>query len=681
MEDQISRFPEESRRAKRFLLVDDSPLWVKLLGDALLREGFEVETRNDGLAAIEYLNENSPDVVLLDYFLPKIDGARVARYARSQAHLSGVKILILSGAADDIFPSDAAVADAVLAKDKVESVVKHIVKILEDLEEPEKALKYVFTVVKGDDVGKRSITKKIHRYKILISKLYEALGEVVIEMDEKGRALDFNKKALELIGRAEMEIVGRDIREILSLSTPSPLDAPLQRIFEESEEEVIRDIELTLGKRFLRATLCRISLEEEARRIFLIMDDITERKIVEELIISAKIKERQRLLEDKSLQAQKLEAIGRLACGIAHDFNNLMAAIMLHTGMIAEECKQNEGVMPHIEQIKKASEYAIALGRRLLTFSREQTPKFELLNLNAIIIETKKMLKRMIGDNIEIELKLEEGLKNIRAEKGQIEVILLNLITNARDAMPEGGKLTIRTWNASLNAGSSFVFVNIPPGEYVAFSVEDTGTGISKEALEHLFEPFFTTKEKGKGSGMGLATVYNVVRQTGGDIAVKSGVGEGATFTIYLPAANDEIAEEEGEGKEETEDVTTVLLVEDDNILRDALKSFLEKLGYNVLTAANGEEALKLSDGFNKNVHLLITDIVMPGINGVELSAIIKKTRPFIRVLWISGYMKECAACPANDAISDLDAICLDKPFSTDAFLAAIKKTLGDDSE
>ena len=338
-------------------------------------------------------------------------------------------------------------------------------------------------------------------------------------------------------------------------------------------------------------------------------------------------------------QSQRLESVGRLAGGVAHDFNNVLTAIFGYADLVAEEMPPGSPIRADLQEIRKAAERASGLTRQLLAFSRQQVLQPLVLSLNDVIVNLDKMLQRLIGADVELRCSLAAGLGNVRADPGQIEQVIVNLVVNARDAMPRGGKLTIETANAELSQQYAEMHQPVISGRYVMLAATDTGSGMTPEIKARLFEPFFTTKEPGKGTGLGLATVYGIVKQSGGYIWVYSEPGHGATFKIYLPRVDEaavELVEHEVIGG--VTGTETILLAEDDGVLRPLAKTLLEKHGYNVLAAANAQEALELLAGHDGPLHLLITDIVMPGTSGRELARRLADLRPDTRVLYISGY-------------------------------------------
>ena len=352
------------------------------------------------------------------------------------------------------------------------------------------------------------------------------------------------------------------------------------------------------------------------------------------------ITERRRL-ERQLRQWQKMEAIGRLSGGIAHDFNNLLCVIMGYAELLQDRIEQNHSARKNADEILKAAKRAAALTGQLLAFSRQQTLDPRVVDLNHIVSDIEGLLKRVIGEDIKLTVALDPGLGRLRADPSQLEQVLVNLAVNAREAMPHGGKLTLATQNCVMD--DAFVQrypYPVQAGPYVALTVTDTGVGMSAETKARAFEPFFTTKEASKGTGLGLSTVYGVVKQTGGYIEIDSAPGAGATVTIYLPRIEGILPPESAPAAEvdSSEAYQTILLVEDESALRTLARSMLETAGYTILEAKDGREALELSRRYTGMIDLLLTDIVMPGISGIDLAEKLEQERPELRVLFISGY-------------------------------------------
>jgi two-component system, cell cycle sensor histidine kinase and response regulator CckA len=382
-----------------------------------------------------------------------------------------------------------------------------------------------------------------------------------------------------------------------------------------------------------------------------------------------------RKLQEQLFQAQKMEAVGRLAGGVAHDFNNLLTAILGYSDMVMEKLPPADGARRYVVQIKKAGERAAALTRQLLAFSRLQVMAPQVLDLNAVISDMSHMLRRMAGEDIRLNIEPTAALGRVKADPSQIEQVLLNLAVNARDAMLHGGELTIRTSNVSVPETTVEGHVQVAVGDYVLLEISDTGCGMSAETRARAFEPFFTTKEKGKGTGLGLSTVYGIIKQSGGYIWVASEPDRGSTFTIYLPAVREAVsaakpAEALREGQRGAE---TLLLVEDEASVRGLLRRILRSKGYQVLEAGSGEQALTVCQDFQETIHLILTDVVMPGLTGPKFARLALALHPESQVLFMTGYAGDSVG---GTQVLDPHAHFIQKPFSADALAMKVRSVL-----
>ena len=397
--------------------------------------------------------------------------------------------------------------------------------------------------------------------------------------------------------------------------------------------------------------------------------EIEERRVTEEAL---------RKSEEELRHSQKMEAVGRLAGGVAHDFNNLLTAIIGYAELINTRDGADPNVKQHADLIRKAGEQAATLTKQLLAFSRKQLLQPRVIDLNDLVVDMEKLLRRVIGERFDLVTLPEAKIGRVLADPSQIEQVILNLGVNARDAMPTGGTLVIRTANVQLDRWRApQISTSLKPGEYVELSVTDTGYGMDEQTKSHIFEPFFTTKGPGKGTGLGLATVYGIVRQTGGGISVESEPGKGSTFRIFLPleAAPINEAKPVVEPVEKSTNFETVLVVEDEEIVRDLVCDVLAEHGYNVMCACDGRDALEKAAAYDGKIHILVTDVIMPNMNGQELAEQLSSVRPEMKVLYVSGY--------SDNDIGDHGVLnprieLLQKPFTPDVLARKVRDVIED---
>jgi len=484
----------------------------------------------------------------------------------------------------------------------------------------------------------------------------------ICSCDATGKILDANPAFLELLGLTSAnDVIGQHIYSLYAdseqwfdLADLLRSSAPFRGLTAEWKRKT--------GTTVVRVSGRSVSNGREEGIVFEIFaEDVTER----------------RALEQQLRQSQKMEAVGRLAGGIAHDFNNLLMVISGYSEFLLERL----GGEPHLrgpaQEIASASERASSLTRQLLAFSRKQMLAPRIVNLNDIATENLKMLTRMIGEDIDLVMTPGENLWSVRADAGQIEQVIMNLAVNARDAMPSGGKLTIETSNVTLDEEYARIHAPLRPGDYVMVSISDTGAGMDPDTQQHIFEPFFTTKGP-KGTGLGLSTVYGIVKQSGGYIWVFSELGRGTTFKIYLPrvASTGETAAQvitKVEFQKVEPGTETILVVEDEANLRYLARQYLEKQGYRVIEAADGAVAMQIAVAHEGVIHLLLTDVIMPGMNGRELAQRISEIRPNVKVLYMSGYTENVIG---QDGMLDAGVRLLQKPFNLRDLKSKVREVL-----
>jgi two-component system, cell cycle sensor histidine kinase and response regulator CckA len=431
-------------------------------------------------------------------------------------------------------------------------------------------------------------------------------------------------------------------------------------------QETFKDVEVEWKRKdgapiIVRCSGCPIKDETGAvAYVEVFAEDITER----------------RTLERQLRMAQKMEAVGRLSGGIAHDFNNLLGVIIGYSQVLKRGLGPKHASFEHAQEIEKAGQRAVSLTRQLLAFSRQQVLEPVVLNLNTLVSDMEKMLPRLIGEDIALKLELDASLSQVKADPSQIEQVILNLAVNARDAMPDGGKLLVQTANVNLDTAYTHNHPGSRPGSYVMLRVTDTGTGIDPEIQSQIFEPFFTTKERDKGTGLGLATVYGVVKQSGGYITVDSEKGKGASFSVYLPRLEQPVAQPVAPlavAPVNTRGTETILLVEDAEPLRKLAELFLKESGYSILSAAEGQQALQVARQHFGPIALLLTDVVMPGMNGRVLGERLAPSQPGMKVLYMSGYTDSFIA---GHGVLEPGTQLLHKPFSQEALTRKVREIL-----
>jgi two-component system, cell cycle sensor histidine kinase and response regulator CckA len=383
---------------------------------------------------------------------------------------------------------------------------------------------------------------------------------------------------------------------------------------------------------------------------------------VEKLVIVNRDITERRHLEQQLLLSQRLEAVGKLSGGIAHDFNNILGVIIGYSEALLQKMGTDDPMREAVDEIEKAGQRAAALTQQLLAFSRKQVLEPKVLDLNSIVVDVEKMLRRLIGEDVDLEIIPSPTLGRVKADRGQIEQVILNLAVNARDAMPRGGHLKIETVNADLDENDARIKRYVVPGHYVMLQVSDTGSGMTAEVQSHIFEPFYTTKEQGKGTGLGLATVYGVVKQSGGYIWVESEIGKGTKFQVYLPRAEGAVIEmPRRESSLLTQGLGTILVAEDEPSLRKLTCNTLKEAGYRVLEAEDAPKAIEIAKNSNCDIDLLLTDVVMPGMSGRELAEYLSSKCPRMKILYMSGYTDGAVA---THGVLESGIVILRKPFS-----------------
>ena len=636
----------------RILLLEDCNTDAQLV---------EVELRRAGLDFIERravirrdferaLREFHPDIIIADHRLPQFSGIAALHLVRQ--HAPDVPFILLTGSLDEetaVEYMKAGATDYVL-KGRMDRLGPAVQGALERHRAAERM--------------KQQLREREEYFKSLI----EQAMDIIAVLDREGAIRYASPSVSPILGYAPEELVGR---EMLDLVHGDDAGATLA-VFAEG-------VATGKGGRFLDL---RFRHKDGTYRILeaigrYLLDD----PVVRGVVINARDVTERRSLERQLLQAQKMEAVGRLAGGIAHDFNNVLTAIFGYVGLLLDGLPTLSPLRPDLEEIRKAADRAAGLTRQLLAFSRKQVLNMRVLDLNELMTDLEGLLRRLLGEDIEVVTKLEPALGAVQADAGQLEQVVVNLAVNSRDAMPEGGRLTIATQNVELDELYAQEHIPVRPGSYVMLALTDTGTGMSVETMSHMFEPFFTTKEAGKGTGLGLATVYGIVKQSGGYIWCYSELGQGTTFKVYLPRVDAPVervpVRAAARPARPARGSETILVLEDESGLRALIRRVLEKQGYTVLEASNAETAAMLAREHAGRIDLLLADVVLPGASGRAVADELVVQRADLKLLFMSGYTEDAIA---RRGVLAPNTPFINKPFSADALAAKVREVLENNS-
>ncbi len=680
---------------KRALVVDDKEANAYYLSTLLSASGYEVQTARHGAEALVLARQSPPSLVISDLLMPVMDGYTLLRHWKADPRLRDAPFIVYTATYTD--PEDERLAlslgaDAFILKPtEPEDFLARIRAV-----EARKPSPPSQPPSQGDGEAV---------FRAYSETLIRKLEDKSLELGEANRALQADiaeRERLETARRDSEERLrqlAENIDDVLWLSDGATLkifylSPAFEKIWARPRESIYAAPELWLeavhpdDRERLVASLGSYASGSWDQTYRIVRPDGTARwlrarafpvrdadgRVYRVAGVCRDITE-YRLLEEQFRQAQKMEAVGRLAGGVAHDFNNILSVILTYTAMLIGQMKIGDPIRADIEEIQRAGERATELTRQLLAFSRQQVLEPKVVDLGHVVVDLERMLERLLGEDIVLSILTTRPGGKVHVDPSQIEQIVMNLAVNARDAMPKGGKLTFEVSDVELDAAYASAHHEVTAGAYVMLAVTDTGSGMDRATVERIFEPFFTTKEKGKGTGLGLATVFGIVRQSGGHIHVYSEPGIGTTFKIYIPRTDRALTgTQQVAAAGNLRGTETVLVVEDDEQVRKITRSILERSGYNVLDAQNAGEATLISEQFGAKIHLLLTDVVLPRMSGRQLAERLAPARPEMKVLFVSGYTESSII---HHGVLDAGIAFLQKPITPDALLRRVREVLG----
>jgi PAS domain S-box-containing protein len=642
----------------RILVVDDAVEHAQMVVEFLRASGAWPDAEIDVAAtydqAVATLTSKPFDVAVLDYWLGARDGLTLLREVRQRGVDTAVVVLTGRGAEDVAVEAMKAGAADYLSKtnltvESLEGAVRHAVA----LRAGERQRRQAAAALRASEERFRTLVENSSDALLLM----DAEARVTYLAPSSTRHLGWRPD--QMVGRSVFDFLHPDDREIVGARLAETLQNPGRLVTAE-----VRFLHADASWRIMEAAAVNHIPDPSVGAIVVNARDITDR----------------RKLEEQLRHSQKMEAIGQLAGGVAHDFNNLLTAILGYCNLMLDDIPPEDPLRADLEEIHSAGERAAALTRQLLAFSRRQMLQPQIVDINTIVQQLEKLLRRLISEDVELVTALALELPRVRVDPASFEQILVNLAVNARDAMPVGGRLTIETASVELDEAYAIAHVTVRPGRYVMLAVSDTGQGMDAATRARVFEPFFTTKEQGKGTGLGLATVYGMVKQSGGYIWVYSEPGRGTAFKVYLPPVEERSgAQHDHSGRRQTDTTQgweTVLLVEDEDAVRALAREVLRRHGYVVLEARHGVDALRVAERHTDAIHLMVTDVVMPHMSGRDLAERLSTVRPRMKVLFMSGY--------TDHAVMHRDltpgSAFIQKPFTPEAFARAVRTVLDAES-
>jgi two-component system, cell cycle sensor histidine kinase and response regulator CckA len=673
----------------RVLLIEDDEDDYTII-KALLSEApaltFQLDWVTGYEAGIEAMRGREYDICLLDYMLGARTGLEFIQELSNESIETPIIILtghgtyevdiqaIRSGAADYLVKGhinadllERSVRHAIERKRAENQLARYYHQLEQLVRERTIELERANRSLHQEIAEREQIEAALSESKTHLDEIINAIADPIFVKDRQHRYVLVNDAYCRFVSFKRDELLGKSPHEFFPKNEADAFLSKDEEVLatggEIQSEEKVTDAK---GVSHIIVTKKTLYKNDKGEKFVVgISSDITEQKN----------------LEEQLFHAVKMEAIGRLAGGIAHDFNNLMTSVIGYSDLSLQRIGKDDPLRKGIEQIKKAGQSAASLTNQLLIFSRKQVVQPKVLDINRVIADIEKMLRRVIGEDIMVVSELSPDLRRVLGDPGQIEQVIMNLAVNARDAMPQGGRLTIETKNGYLDEAYAQQHLDVQPGHYVMLAVSDTGIGMTEETRSRIFEPFYTTKEKGKGTGLGLATVYGIVKQSGGHIWVYSEPGRGTTFKVYLPRVDEDsgcpslepVHCEVVRGKSET-----ILLVEDDDCVRDLASTCLRISGYTILVARRGDEALRIFKENEQAIQMLVTDVVMPGVSGRDLARIMQSLSPGLKVLYTSGYTDDAIV---HHGVLDAGVNFLQKPFTLDALARKVRQVLDEPAE
>ncbi len=634
---------------KKILIVDDNRLLRKFLSTHLEKEGHFVQTAEDGFAALELLSTFTPDIMFIDLFMPKIDGERLCQIIRSRAALADCYVVILSaGIAETGKDYTQIGANSCIAKGSFSNMAKNVLAAVQDSDTPTKEHTQK-PIIGLDAVYSRQLTKELISKNRHLETILESMTEGFLEVFSQ-RVVFANEAAVDMLNTSMEGLLYAFPPDLFKGRTRKYIEALIS-----AGKPPASDREATFDVNNRNITIKSYPVEGEPDTSIIILSDVTEQK----------------KLEEKLQQAKKMEAIGTLAGGVAHDFNNLLMGIQGNISLMLLETEKGAQHFEEIKSIERCVESAAKLTKQLLGFARGGKYVIKATSLNDLVEKLTGMFQRT-HKNISFHETYQPGLWAVEVDQGQIEQVLLNLYLNACQSIPDKGDLTVKTENVFLDKNLAASF-DIDSGKYVKISVIDTGVGMDAEIRQRIFEPFFTTKEIGKGSGMGLASAFGIIKNHGGVIDCQSEKGKGSAFSIYLPASYLSVLQESEENIVLLKGSETILLIDDESIILEVGRQLLKELGYRVFIARNGKSALKIFSACHDDIDLVILDIVMPEMDGKEVYAQMKQIKSDLHVLLASGYSIDWQA---RKMIEDGCHGFIQKPFKFNELSGQIRKIL-----